>query len=173
MLMMLAIILTIRDRSMWLSSTAQNALRAVLYLAERGNEVPVRVDDIALALRTPRNYLSKTLHALSRAGVLQSTRGPKGGFQLSRVPDQLWLSDVIAPFQPVGERRCLMGREACGDADPCRAHHRWSQVAAGVEAFFAQTSVADLTRQGQAAAAHPSSQRPPQEDRDVSPVRPA
>jgi Rrf2 family iron-sulfur cluster assembly transcriptional regulator len=109
----------------------------------------VRVDDIAGALNTPRNYLSKTLHALARAGVLQSTRGPKGGFQLSAAPDRLWLSEVIAPFQPVGERRCLVGRENCSEADPCRAHHRWSQVAAGVEAFFAQTSVADLLRQDQ------------------------
>ena len=80
--------------------------------------------------------------------------------------------EVIAPFQLVGERRCLMGREACGDADPCRAHHRWSQVAAGVEAFFAETSVADLTHQGQIAATLQSFQRHPQEDRDVTPVSP-
>ncbi len=133
---------------MWLNSTAQNALRAVLYIAEHGADGPVRVDDIAAALHSPRNYLSKTLHALARAGVLRSARGPKGGFQLVDSPDQLTLARVVRPFEPAGERRCLVGRANCGDAHPCLAHHRWSNVAASVEAFFGQTTVNDLLTQG-------------------------
>ena len=64
---------------MFLNSTAQNALRAVLYVAEHGVEVPVRVDDIAAALGIPRNYLSKTMHTLTRVGVLRSVRGRQVG----------------------------------------------------------------------------------------------
>lgn len=43
----------------FLNTTAQNALRAVLYVAERRVDVPVRVDDIAAKARIPRNYLSE------------------------------------------------------------------------------------------------------------------
>jgi Rrf2 family protein len=129
---------------MWLSSTAQHALRAVLYVADNAAERPVRVDEIAAALSSPRNYLSKTLHALTRAGVLRSERGPKGGFQLSERPERLTVARVVAPFEPVGERRCLVGRPECGGAHPCAAHHRWAGVASAVEDFFAQTTVADL-----------------------------
>jgi Rrf2 family iron-sulfur cluster assembly transcriptional regulator len=132
---------------MWLNSTAQNALRAVLYIAEHGAAGPVRVDDIATSLHSPRNYLSKTLHALARAGVLRSARGPKGGFQLADPPDRLTLARVVSPFEPAGERRCLVGRANCGDAHPCLAHHRWSRVAAAVEDFFGQTTVHDLLKQ--------------------------
>jgi Rrf2 family protein len=132
---------------MWLNGTAQNALRAVMYIAEHAANGPVRVDDIAASLRCPRNYLSKTLHALTRSGVLHSTRGPKGGFQLTDPPDRLPLSQVISPFEPKGERRCLLGRASCGDAHPCRGHRRWSGVAAVVEDFFGQTTVADLLEQ--------------------------
>jgi Rrf2 family iron-sulfur cluster assembly transcriptional regulator len=131
---------------MWLNSTAQNALRAVLYIAEHGVEGPVRVDDIATALDSPRNYLSKTLHALARAGILRSTRGPKGGFQLVNPADELSLAEVVGPFEPAGERRCLMGRANCRDSHPCLVHHRWSRVAATVEDFFGQTTVADLLK---------------------------
>lgn len=131
---------------MWLSSTAQTALRAVLCIAEHGADRPMRVDDIAASLDCPRNYLSKTLHALTRAGVLQSTRGPKGGFQLADPPDQLTLARVVGPFEPAGERRCLMGRATCGDAHPCLVHHRWSRAAAVVESFFDQTTVDDLLK---------------------------
>ncbi|NOT07337.1 MAG: Rrf2 family transcriptional regulator [Gemmatimonadales bacterium] len=119
----------------------------MLYIAEHAADGPVRVDDIAAALRTPRNYLSKTLHILARAGVLRSARGPKGGFQLADPPDRLALSRVVGPFEPAGERRCLVGRANCGDTHPCQAHHRWSRVAASVENFFRQTMVADLLKQ--------------------------
>ena len=131
---------------MWLNSTAQNALRAVLYIAEHAADGPVRVEDVAASLDSPRNYLSKTLHALARAGVLRSTRGPKGGFQLVDPPDRLALARVVRPFEPAGERRCLLGRATCGDAHPCQIHHRWSRTATAVEDFFDHTTVADLLR---------------------------
>lgn len=129
---------------MWLNTTAQNALRAVLYVAEHGTVEPVRVDDIAGALKIPRNYLSKTMHALTRAGVLRSVRGRNGGFLLDGPPHRVVLSDVVGPFQPAGERRCLLGRSTCGDARPCLAHDRWSSVASDIETFFGRTTVADL-----------------------------
>jgi Rrf2 family protein len=131
---------------MWLNSTAQSALRAVLYIADQAVDDPVRVDDIAASLHCPRNYLSKTLHALTRAGVLRSARGPGGGFQLAELPDRLTLARVVRPFEPAGERRCLVGRPDCGGAHPCLAHHRWARVATVVEDFFSRTTVADLLK---------------------------
>ena len=115
---------------MWLSSTAQQAIHAVLCIASAADHGPVRVDEIAAALGCPRNYLSKTLSSLVRAGVLKSERGPKGGFQLSTAPEKVTLAQVIAPFEPVGQRRCLLGRPQCGDKNPCMLHERWLRVAA-------------------------------------------
>lgn len=129
---------------MWLNRTAQSALRAVLHIAEHAGDGSVRVGDIATSLGCPRNYLSKTLYALTRAGVLRSTRGPNGGFQLADSPERLTLARVVRPFEPTSERRCLMGRASCGDRHTCAAHPEWSGVAAAVEAFFAQTTVASL-----------------------------
>jgi Rrf2 family iron-sulfur cluster assembly transcriptional regulator len=129
---------------MWLSTTAQNSLQAVLCIAGSADDGPVRVDEIAAALGLPRNYLSKTLHALVRAGVLRSGRGPTGGFQLADPPERLALARVIAPFEPLSERRCLVGRATCGDKHPCAAHHRWSSIAEGVEEFFNNTTIATL-----------------------------
>lgn len=129
---------------MSLSSTTQYALRAVVYVAEHGTNHPVPVDAIAADLRVPRNYLSKTLHALARAGVLRSGRGPRGGFQLARAPQLISLGDVAAPFDDVSERKCLLGRATCGWKQPCSAHPRWEAIAAARQDFFRQTSIADL-----------------------------
>lgn len=139
---------------MWLSSTAQQAIHAVLCIAGAAGEGPVRVDEIAAVLDCPRNYLSKTLHVLVRAGVLRSERGPKGGFRLSELPERLTLAQVVAPFEPVGERRCLVGRRQCGDPDPCAAHRRWSKLAASVDDFFTGTTVAGLLHENPRAVAH-------------------
>jgi Rrf2 family protein len=128
-----------------LSQTAEYALRAVLYLAEQANDRTVRVGEMAQALRIPRNYLSKILHLLGRAGVLTSTRGKTGGFRLAVPAEHLRLSAIIAPFDRVDEqRRCLLGRPQCRDRTACTAHSRWKEVADTVAAFFRETTVAEL-----------------------------
>lgn len=129
---------------MWLSSTARQALHAVLCIAGNGDGGPVRVDEIAAAIGCPRNYLSKTLYALTLSGVLRSRRGPGGGFQLAVPATDLTLDQVIRAFEPAGERRCLLGRPTCTDADACAAHGRWSCVARDAEVFFQTTTIAEL-----------------------------
>ncbi|GMV10013.1 MAG TPA: Rrf2 family transcriptional regulator [Gemmatimonadaceae bacterium] len=129
---------------MWISGTAQYAIRAVVHLALHGREEPLRVDAIAEALEVPRNYLSKTLHALARAGVLRSGRGPRGGFQLAEDPQALTLARVTAPFDDVGTRRCLLGRTTCNWNNPCSVHPRWEAVSLALLEFFRTTTVADL-----------------------------
>lgn len=128
-----------------LSHTAEYALRAALYLAEHGRGRLVRVGEIAEALDIPRNYLSKILHALTRQGVLRSTRGKSGGFQLARRPDGLYLVQVVGPFDSLGEKRhCLLGRPQCTDRAPCAAHARWKEVADRMAVFFRETTLAEL-----------------------------
>ena len=143
---------------MWISGTSQYAIRAVVYVATNGADEPVRVGPIATALDVPQNYLSKTLHQLARAGVLRSVRGPRGGFQLAVPPARLTLARVTEPFDEVGERHCLLGRAQCGDRYPCAAHARWSAVSDSLQAFFRDTTIADLmVEDGRNAARKPAS----------------
>lgn len=130
---------------MILSQTAQYALRAVVHLSEHPDRGPLRVDDIAHALHVPRNYLSKTLHALARAGVLDSTRGPSGGFELARPASHILLTEVLEPFGAVPDQHtCLLGHQVCNDRKPCQAHEQWKGASAAMKAFFDRTTVADL-----------------------------
>lgn len=127
-----------------LSQSAEYALRAVFYLAEHAGERSVRVNDVADALDIPRNYLSKLLHVLTRAGVLASMRGPHGGFRLALVPERIRLIDVVSHFDTFTlGRRCVLGRAKCSDANPCGAHERWKPLAAQINDFFRETTVAD------------------------------
>lgn len=134
---------------MILSQTAVYALKAVMYLAEAERGTPIRVDEMARELGVPRNYLSKILHALARAGLLGSTRGPKGGFELLAKPEELPLSEIVTQFDEIGSGPgCLLKRTECSDKNPCAAHLRWKGVSMAVKGFFQETTVADLSHHG-------------------------
>ena len=128
-----------------LSQTAAYALNAVLYLAEHDDGTPVNTAVMAQALGIPQNYLSKTLHALARGGILTSVRGPAGGFRLAREPRRVSLLEIVGPFDPIGaQRRCLLGRPQCTDRNACAAHEAWKHTADLIARFFRSTTVADL-----------------------------
>ena len=129
---------------MWISGTSQYAIRAVVYIATNGVDAPVRVAPMAAALKMPRNYLSKTLHLLVRAGVLRSMRGPQGGFQLAVAAPRLTLARVTAPFDEAGARHCILGRPQCGGQHPCAAHQHWTSLSESLQDFFRTTTIADL-----------------------------
>ena len=128
-----------------LSDTAEYALRAAIHLAAREGQGWVRVDEIAAATRVPRNYLSKTLHVMAREGVLESSRGPQGGFRLARPARETTVLSVVSLFDDVGPgRRCVLGRPSCSDARPCPAHWRWKPVTEHIRGFLRDTTLATL-----------------------------
>ena len=130
-----------------LNDTAEYALRAVLYLA-RQEETPVPASRVADELALPRNYLSKILRRLARRGVLTSSRGPSGGFQLAGPASELTLGDVLEPFYDLGvDEQCLLGRRECSDEDPCVAHERWAGMVRDFRTFFRETTVGELVRE--------------------------
>jgi Rrf2 family protein len=132
-----------------LSQTAEYALRAVVHLARHPDEAPIQAMDLAAATEVPETYLRKVLHELTRAGVLQSTRGKRGGFRLAVPAERLALLTVVRRFDPITDRRkCLLGRYECSDAHPCPAHRRWKSTAERIAAFFGKTTVADVARDG-------------------------
>lgn len=128
-----------------LSNTAEYALRAMIYLAEREGEGPVRADDVAESLDVPRNYLSKILHTLVKAEILRSSRGPKGGFELARPSSSVTLYDVVVAFDDIEARRtCLLGRKECSDRHPCAVHGLWKNVATEIAKFFRDTTMEEV-----------------------------
>lgn len=128
-----------------LSATADHALRAVLFLAQQEGGRVTSADDIADAIGAPRNYLSKTLNALTKAGITTSVSGRRGGFTLALTPAELTLHRLVSVFDaPPASRRCLLGDRPCSPEHPCAAHQRWMEIDRAAEAGLRSTTVADL-----------------------------
>src|SRR5208282_1687968 len=84
---------------------------------------------------------------LARRGILVSSRGPRGGFQLAVPAERLTLDRIVDLFDTMPRRDCLLGRPRCSDSRPCAAHAQWADVTRRLTAFFTGTTVADLLRE--------------------------
>ncbi len=115
------------------------------FLARQPTDALVSAVAMEGTVNVPANYCGKILNQLTRAGLLESSRGRTGGFRLARPAARIRLSDVVAPFEPleVG-RECLLGRERCQDSLPCAAHERWRKLSEARDQFLRGTSVADV-----------------------------
>jgi Rrf2 family protein len=128
-----------------LSATAEHALRAVLFLAQQPGGAVTSADDIADAIGAPRNYLSKTLNALTKAGITASVPGRRGGFTLAIAAGELTLHHLVSVFEGApASRRCLLGDHLCAPDHPCAAHQRWTAIDRAADAGLRSTTVADL-----------------------------
>ncbi|MFQ5411895.1 MAG: RrF2 family transcriptional regulator, partial [Phycisphaerae bacterium] len=111
------------------------------------DEQRVPGNQIAEHTQVPKKYLSKILGDLVRAGILDSAPGKTGGFRLLRSPKEIYLFEVLAPFEPVLARRrpCPFGNSVCSDDDPCVGHERWSEVRETYSRFLQGTSIHDIS----------------------------
>jgi Rrf2 family protein len=125
-----------------LSHTVEYALRATLYIARQPRAV--RLPEIAKAAHAPPRYLAKILGQLAREGILESTRGPSGGFRLAAKPGSVSLADIVAVFEKAEPRRCLLGHGTCGSNPNCSVHERWAPIANSMDELFGRTTISDL-----------------------------
>jgi Rrf2 family transcriptional regulator, iron-sulfur cluster assembly transcription factor len=124
--------------------TAEYAVRAIAFIAATVGDGPVRVKDVARATDIPVNYLSKTLNHLARVGLLQSTRGPLGGFALAVPPENISLGRIAEIFSGPDGHQCLLGGGRCGERTQCAVHKRWYPVATQVREFLEKTTIAQI-----------------------------
>lgn len=130
-----------------LSRTAEYAVRAVMVLAREYGQRAVSADEIASILGAPRNYLSKTLNALARRGILTSARGPGGGFSLAVSPDVLTVADIVDVFADANANaaRCLLRDSPCDPAHPCATHGRWTALTRSAREPLLRTAISELS----------------------------
>jgi len=127
-----------------LTLTSRYALRALIYLVQHAEDCPISGRRIAEQTGIPRKYLAKILGDLTRAGMLRSSPGRTGGFELSRPPGKTRLLDVLAPFEQTDREQCLFHKDTCGRTDPCPAHSEWAKIVAARQRFLERTTVQDV-----------------------------
>lgn len=126
-----------------LSQTVEYALRAMIFLASE--EEAVTSERIAAHTQVPPGYLSKVMRDLVLARLVESFRGPKGGFVLASGPGAITILDVVNAVNPIQRiHRCPLG-------DPnhqklCALHQRIDGALREIENTFRSTTLAELLK---------------------------
>lgn len=128
------------------SKTTEYAFRAAVFLCEaKGRRVPAQ--EIAEATHVPVRYMSKVLQTLTEAGLIQSQRGPSGGFWLTQDPADLTLLDIVQAINPIERiRECPLGlKEHCETL--CPLHRELDNLAAVAINTLGNTQLSTLMQE--------------------------
>jgi Rrf2 family protein len=101
-----------------LAQKTRYALRSLLHLVEEGGGEPVPLASIATAQRVPPKYLELIMLDLRKAGIVKSTRGPKGGYRLARPAAEISFGEVVRTLEgPIALIPCASVNyyAPCGD----------------------------------------------------------
>ncbi|MCD6354925.1 MAG: Rrf2 family transcriptional regulator [Prolixibacteraceae bacterium] len=130
-----------------LSNTCKYALRALIYLgkfAEEDKRIGIKKISKDLKLSSP--FLGKILQNLVKQKLLVSTKGPNGGFALSRQPEEITLWDIVIKVD--GEEfftNCLIRLEPCHTHDPskplCPVHTQYEKLRGEIRSFYQETTL--------------------------------
>lgn len=136
-----------------LSRTTQVAIAATGYLAEihRFPEQRLSAKEIAESRDLRGPYLGKVLSELSRAGIIEGTRGPGGGFRLTREPRDVTLKEIADLFEREDTAyMCPYGKDYCGTGPRCPLHNQIERLNNSMDRFLEKTSLAGFERRSKA-----------------------
>ncbi len=113
---------------------------------------PISIKEIAERQGISFSYLEQILHKLGKAGLIDSVRGPAGGYLLARQPSELTIGDIVRVLEgPIALSHCLEPGESaeCYQADDCVARMVWAKVGAKIEEALDSISFNDLLQRNQ------------------------
>lgn len=135
------------------TTKAEYGVRLLVELGRQEGDSPVALKSIAESERLPLAYLERIVALLKRAGLVESTRGARGGYRLARDPGEIRMDEAILALEgEVAPMSCFVDdssgeRVLCsheGDAHACATRVLWLRVQGGVSEALGRTTLAEL-----------------------------
>jgi len=134
---------------MRLTTKGRFAVTAMIDVAMQSTKHPATLAGVSDRQKISLSYLEQLFGKLRRSGLVESVRGPGGGYRLARAPETVSVADVIvAVDEPIDATQCG-GRENCRDDRRCMTHELWSSLNEHILDYLQSVSLADLVAQQQ------------------------
>ena len=147
---------TIRNVYLYLKSKSKNmfskaceyGIKASVYIIDHSlKNQKVSLKDVAKSIDSPEAYTSKILQQLSRNKIIQSDKGPTGGFSIDKsIIDQINLSTIVSAID--GDsiyKECGLGFKECNETKPCVIHHQYKSIRNDLKTMLENTLLVDLS----------------------------
>ena len=129
---------------MRLTTKGRYAVTAMLDLAVHATESPVPLADISQRQGISLSYLEQLFARLRKEGLVDSARGPGGGYRLSRAASEITVVQVISAIDETVEATRCGGLANCQDGEPCLTHELWSDLSRQIYDFLSGINLAQL-----------------------------
>ncbi len=133
---------------MKISSRGEYGVRAMVALARNYGDGPVSLASVAKDSSVPPAYLEQLIAPLRKAGLVESKRGARGGYQLSRPPTAIRVGEVYRVMEgPVAPMDCVSedpADQTCPLIEGCETRPVWLKVRDSIAEALDSTTLADL-----------------------------
>jgi Rrf2 family protein len=135
-----------------LSNSCRYGIRAIIYIASQpADNGKTGIRQISRDLNLPTPFLAKILQQLAKQKILDSSKGPHGGFSLLKDPKKITLLDIVKIID--GEdilTNCLIHNGTCKQVDSqkdlCPVHDDYENIRSGLINLFSNNTIYDLVR---------------------------
>lgn len=129
---------------MRLTTKGRYAVTAMLDLALHSDTGPVSLADISARQGISLSYLEQLFARLRQCKLVQSVRGPGGGYRINGETSTISIAQVVdAVSESLDATRCE-GKGNCHEGEVCLTHHLWQDLSGQIHQFLSGISLADL-----------------------------
>lgn len=131
------------------SKTCEYAIRAVFFIAHKtasGGRVGIK--EVAAGIDSPEPFLAKILQDLSRKGIVQSAKGPNGGFYLDADALKRPLTDIVEAVDGNALfTGCALGLKQCSEVKPCPLHGQFKIIRNEIHELLETTKIGKFNQE--------------------------
>tara|TARA_R110002073_G_scaffold140976_4_gene292024 strand:+ start:2464 stop:3021 length:558 start_codon:yes stop_codon:yes gene_type:complete len=129
---------------MRLTAKGRYAVTAMLDLAVHEGKGPISLADISDRQGISLSYLEQLFAKLRRRELVQSVRGPGGGYRLSRAANEIFVAEIVDSVDENVDATKCAGRADCQGGETCLTHELWSDLSAQIHQFLNGIDLASL-----------------------------
>jgi len=133
---------------MRLFKSSEYAIRCLVYMAARSSEL-CSVKRLSDELKIPYKFLGRLMTQLGAAGIVAAERGKNGGYRIAKPLDTVHVADIVDVVEGLESYdRCILGFDACDEANPCALHGFWTGHKEGIVNMMHDVSLAQMIESG-------------------------
>ncbi|WP_430613522.1 RrF2 family transcriptional regulator [Flavobacterium sp. JP2137] len=129
------------------SKTCEYAIRATIFIAaESYRDQRVGLQDIAIKIDSPEAFTAKILQTLVKHKVINSTKGPSGGFDIPKdLIAQIKLAQIVSAIDgDAVYNSCAIGLKQCSEVQPCPVHNKFKNIREELKKMLCTTTLEEL-----------------------------
>jgi len=134
---------------MKLSTRSRYGTRMMIDMAQRYDNGPVQIGDIAQRINVSVKYLEQLVIPLKKAGYITSVRGPKGGHMLTRAPHEITVGEIVDVLEGgINLSNCVEDPKVCEKSKECLTRNLWEEATKAMRDKLDSTTLAQMIESG-------------------------